>query len=208
MNQILLVKDNKEFNKKSFALKTQFIFYFIIFISLILIFIYMRYNSQKNSNQIAANLSNSYHVYRLYANNTSLNKTSNNPYIIGSIEIPKLNISYPVFSTLTEELLKVSPCRFYGEITDDSNLCIAGHNLDNNAFFSRIRTLVKNDKIIITDKSNYKYTFSVFDNYEVLPSDLSPIYSTKNNKKELTLVTCNNKNDKRIIIKSKLIFTN
>ena len=95
---------------------------------------------------------------------------------------------------------------FLCEISDNSNLCIAGHNFDNESFFSRIRTLTKDDKVIVTDESNFKYTFLVFDNYEVDPSDLSPIYQvTSKNKKELTLVTCNNQNNKRIIIKCKLV---
>ena len=39
-----------------------------------------------------------------------------------------------------------------------------------------------------------------YENYEVDENDLSPIFNFTKNKKQLTLVTCNNFNDKRIII--------
>ena len=187
MNQILFVKDdvesnNKNIEKKKSAYKTLFLFSFIVLIILITLFFYIQYHNQSFSNQSASRLSNSYQIYRLYSNSNSSNIQSQSSSIIGTIEIPKLNISYPILSELTEDLLKVSPCRFYGDIHDNSNLCIAGHNFDNESFFSQIRYLDVN---------------------EVDSSDLSPIYQTVNNSdKELTLVTCNNQNNRRIILKA------
>ena len=209
MNQIVFIKDDnnsKELKKKRLAFKTQFLFSIVMLVFLLAMFFYIRHINRKSSEKNSSYLSNSYQVYRLYSdNNDNYEDNSSNPYVIGNIEIPKINISYPILSTLNEELLKISPCRFYGQISDNSNLCIAGHNFDNDSFFSKINSLATNDEIIIIDKSNFKYTFLVFDNYEVDSSDLSPIYSvTGNNKKELTLVTCNNQNNKRIIIKAKL----
>ena len=174
---------------------------------LLAMFFYIRHITRKSSEKNASYLSNNYQVYRLYSNNNdTYESTSSNPYVIGNIEIPKINISYPILSTLNEELLKISPCRFYGQISDNSNLCIAGHNFDNDSFFSKINYLTINDEIVITDKTNFKYTFLVFDNYEVSASDLSPIYDIANkHSKELTLVTCNNQNGKRTIIKAMLV---
>ena len=208
MNQILFVKDdiesnNKNIEKKKSAYKTLFLFSFIVLIILITLFFYIQYHNQSFSNQSASRLSNSYQIYRLYSNSNSSNIQSQSSYIIDTIEIPKLNISYPILSELTEDLLKVSPCRFYGDIHDNSNLCIAGHNFDNESFFSQIRYLDVNDQVIIVDNNNVSYTFFVFDVYEVDSSDLSPIYQTVNNSdKELTLVTCNNQNNRRIILKA------
>ena len=212
MNQILVVKDDNSkkniIKKKKFVFKAQFLFSSLLIILLITIFLYFRYNKQTASDNYASHLSNNYQVYRLYSNDkqsTSQTNTESEANIIGNIQIPKLNISYPILSNLNENLLKLSPCRFFGNISDNSNLCIAGHNYDNNSFFSKIQNLKINDRIIISDNTNSVYTFYVFDNYEVAPSDLSPIYETTNQfKKELTLVTCNNQNDKRIIVKAKL----
>lgn len=82
------------------------------------------------------------------------------------------------------------------------NLCIAGHNYDNNKFFSKIATLNINDEIFIYDNFNKKFTYLVSDIYEVKPDDLSPIYSYDKNTKQLTLITCNNLNNNRIIVKA------
>ena len=86
--------------------------------------------------------------------------------------------------------------------TETCNLCIAGHNYNNNQFFSLISKLQKEDKINIYTNSHRKYTYSVFANYEVKTDDLSPI-SPFTSGHELTLVTCNNLNNNRIIIKAR-----
>ena len=119
---------------------------------------------------------------------------SNNNNIFGTIEIPKLNIKYPIFSKLTEENLKISPCKFYGDNLEDyGNICIAGHNYDNGKFFSNI-VLLNADDIIYIYSNNIKYSYSIISKYEVNPNDLTPIFEYDINKKNLTLVTCNNLN--------------
>ncbi len=136
-------------------------------------------------------------------NNLYTNNEYTNQFIIGEINIPILNISYPIFSMLDDKTLKISPCVFHGKMPPEKdNLCIAGHNYNNNQFFSNIYKLKEGDKIYIYDNNNHKYTYTVFTNYEVKTDDLSPlVYSNIN---ELTLVTCNNLNNLRIIVKAKL----
>jgi sortase A len=120
----------------------------------------------------------------------------------GIIEIPKINLYYPVFSYLTEDLLKISPCKFYGDTPDiNGNICIAGHNYDNSLFFSKLSTLSPNDEIYIYN-NNIQYTYFVYDIYEVAESDLSPVLNYEPNQKTLTLITCNNFNLNRIILKA------
>ena len=70
-------------------------------------------------------------------------------------------------------------------------------------FFSKINLLSPNDEIFIYDNLGYKYTYIVFENYEVKEDDLSPIYNYDKNIKELTLITCNNLNNNRFVIKAK-----
>ena len=122
----------------------------------------------------------------------------------GIIEISKINLYYPVFSYLTEDLLKISPCKFYGDMPDvNGNICIAGHNYDNSLFFSKIATLSQNDEISIFDYNGTQYSYLVYAIYEVTESDLSPVFNYNPNEKTLTLVTCNNFNSNRIIVKAK-----
>lgn len=203
MNQILeislkKIKDNK--NKIINFFKFQFTISIILLISIIIIFIYQKYILYKKE-KFSKQLINNYNITKIYSN-YSINSYINNN-ILGIIQIDKINIYYPIFSTYSEELLKISPCRFYGPSPGKlGNLCIAGHNYDNNKFFSNIPNLELNDEIIIFDHLNNKYVYNVTDKYEVATNDMNPIYSYDKKNKELTLITCNNKNNKRIIIKS------
>ena len=74
---------------------------------------------------------------------------------------------------------------------------------DNSLFFSKISSLSSNDEIFIFDNNGMKYIYFVYDIYEVSQSDLSPVLNYEINQKILTLVTCNNFNSNRIIIKAK-----
>lgn len=122
----------------------------------------------------------------------------------GIIQIPKIDLYYPVFSHLTEELLKSSPCKFYGDTPSvNGNICIAGHNYDNRLFFSKLSSLSSNDIIYIFDNNGFKYVYLVYNIYEVPSSDLSPVLNYEQNEKILTLVTCNNFNNNRIIVRAK-----
>lgn len=210
MNQILVTDLNSQkthIKKVKKILKFQFCFSIIFIITIISLIVnnaIILYKKEKYSAQIL----NNYNITKLYSNSSpsqSSNYSENieNSHIIGIIDIPKLNIYYPIFSTYDDELLKISPCKFYGPQPGKvGNLCIAGHNYDNNKFFSKIANLNKDDEIIIYNNSNKKFSYSVFDIYEVKSDDLSPVYSYNKNLKQLTLITCNNLNNNRIIVKA------
>lgn len=204
MNQILETKkDNKLKLKK--ILKLQF--YFSILLIFAICFYIFFYVSRLNKQEKYSNaLLNNYNITKLYSNLTSNESSKNfeNSNILGIIEIPKINVYYPIFSNYDEELLKISPCRFYGPSPGKiGNLCIAGHNYDNDKFFSKISSLKTDDEIIIYSNSNKKIIYLVFDTYEVDSNDLSPVYSYNENLCLLTLITCNNKNNNRIIVRAK-----
>ena len=224
MNQILYVK-NKKINP---FYRFQLYFSIIIIIVIVISFIIHKYNIY-NKETISKELLYNYSISKLYSNSNSnydcefdfdSSSTSNlvsnyikdlefpaesTENIIGIIQIPKINISYPIFSNLTDELLKISPCRFYGEMPNKiSNLCIAGHNYDNGKFFSNLYKLDIGDAIYIYDNNINKFQYIVTDIYEVEEIDWSPIKSKSLKNPTLTLITCNNKNKKRLIIKSNL----
>lgn len=142
-------------------------------------------------------------VYIIHGEDSSDNPETSNG-LFGIIEIPKINLYYPVFSELTEELLKVSPCKFYGGTPSyNGNICIAGHNYDNSLFFSKLSSLSQNDEISIFDTNGVPYIYFVYDVYEVTETNLSPILNYDANEKTLTLITCNNFNSNRIIVKAR-----
>ena len=109
-NQILSTIINKKSNKKFF----KFQFLISIFIIVILIgFICYSSISLLKKEQMSKNITSNYSIYKLYSNNSKSNESSYTQNIqnefFGTIEIPKINLYYPVFSHLDEELLKVSP---------------------------------------------------------------------------------------------------
>lgn len=204
MNQILVTSfNNKKENKKIF--KVQFVISIAIIIFAICFFIYYLY-SLKTSENFSKKIISNYNISTLYSSNKKNNEiqSSAENSIFGIIEIPKINIYYPVFSFLSEENLKVSPCKLYGtNLNENTNICIAGHNYNNDMFFSNIDKLQNGDKIYIYNNNGFKYIYKVFEKYEVKENDLSPIYNYNKNEKTLTLITCNNLNNNRIIIKAK-----
>lgn len=207
MNQILntKLKKKRKLNKNFF--KFQFTISILISFILICMIIYYIFTLKKKE-KISNNLIGNYNIYKLYSNGSQEDyveeKEQAENEIFGIIEIPKIGIRYPIFSHLNEELLKISPCKFYGESPKvNGNICIAGHNYNNSMFFSHLSLLNKNDEIYLYDNFNNKYVYIIFNLYEVHESDLSPIFDYNQSSKELTLITCNNINQNRFIIKAK-----
>ena len=127
-------------------------------------------------------------------------------YTIGVINIPSINVNYPILSTYTDELLKIAPCKFHGPNPNEvGNLCIAGHNYRNSKFFSKVPNLQLGDTIEITDLSGRMLTYTVYDKFIVNPDELSCTSQLTNGKKEITLITCTNDNKQRHIIKARVM---
>lgn len=125
---------------------------------------------------------------------------------IGSINIPSIGVNYPILAETTDNLLKVSVCRFWGGNANEvGNLCIAGHNYRNNRFFSKVLTLKVGDIIEITDLNNQTIKYSVYDKYTVDPKDRSCTSQVTNGKKIVTLITCTNDSKQRVIVQAQEI---
>ena len=67
-----------------------------------------------------------------------------------------------------------------------------------------MKLLDENDEIFIYDNLDNEYIYKVFSIYETDENDLSPIFNYEKNSKTLTLITCNNFNKKRIVVKAKM----
>lgn len=123
---------------------------------------------------------------------------------IGSISIPSINVDYPILAETTDNLLKVSVCKFWGGNANEvGNLCIAGHNYRNSRFFSKVPTLSVGDIIEITDLRNQTLKYEVYDKYTVDPEDTSCTSQVTNGKKIVTLITCTNDSKQRVIVRAK-----
>lgn len=202
MNQILICKKSKI---KNIVLKS--VLYSSISFSLVLLFyvIIYYYNLAKNE-IISKKMLLSYNISSLYYSDNRY-KTSyiNNsePLIIGTLEISKINLKYPILSYSDEENLNISPCRFAGSLPNQiGNLCIAGHNNIDNSFFGRLYLLKVGDIIRIFDnKKNYK-DYAIYTKYEIEKNDFECTSQDTAGKRIVTLMTCNSIKDTRIILKA------
>ena len=215
MNQILYTGiNNKKNNSKNNSKSFKFLLYIslFLFISTVSYFSVYLYNSKKQE-KFASTLINSFNIDSLYSNEQNYTivklNNSNEANIIGIIKIDKINIEYPIFSKTTDELLKISPCKFFGpEPNKVGNLCIAGHNFNDERFFSKLSSLKIGDVIEIYAPANVCVYYEVYDMYEIEKNDMNCTSQETNGKKEITLITCNNINKKRLIIKAREIKQN
>lgn len=213
MNQILVCKnDNYLYNNliiQNNKRKKIFCIVFVLSISIcIIILFYLLYSyfSKIKQEEKTSTLKNKYNVSTLYSSNSNYTaiKLNNEISIIGLIEIPKLNISYPILENSNKNLLKISVCKFSGPLPNRiGNLCIAGHNYKNNMMFSNLYNLQLGDSIFITDLNNTRLEYVVYDKFKVKQNNLTCTENT--NYIEVTLITCNsNNNSERIVIKAKV----
>lgn len=194
MNQILENRKSRLFKRKKYIVQFCISFFIIIFI--IIYFSWKKY-LESNVSKISNTTTKSYNITRLYSNNIKQNiiANDNTVTVIGTIEIPKINISYPIFSEYSDELLKISVCKLYGsDINAVGNLCIIGHNYNNGDFFSDLYKLNINDIINIYNLNSDAVSYSIYKTYEINPDNLDYLSQDTNGKKEITLITCNNSN--------------
>lgn len=212
MNQILQTRLKS--GRKKFFLKFQLFISIVVFL-LLIVYLFLYWQNLHRDELYSDSLLSNYNLTRLYANSESsnslyssdffsiLNANSNDNPILGIIEIKAINVYYPFFAYYSDENLKLSPCRFFGpEPGKVGNICILGHNYNNDKFFSNVNLLKLNDEIVLYDNLQNSFHYFVENVYEVNNSDFSPIYDYNKNGMFLTLITCNNVNNNRIIVRA------
>lgn len=144
------------------------------------------------------------HKNEVLPRNTRVTESGQVYWTIGKIEIPKINLEYGILNACTDELLKLSPCYFWGaEPNEVGNFCVVGHNYRNNKFFSKVINLVEGDEIYITDLTGRKLTYTIYDKYVVEPNNKECTSQLTNGLKEVTLITCTNDSSQRVIVKAR-----
>ncbi len=124
---------------------------------------------------------------------------------VGVVKIPKINLTYPILSKTTDALMKVAPCKFHGANPNEvGNLCIIAHNYRRKGvFFSDVEKLVIGDIVEIQDLSQRTIQYEVYDIHTVLPDNVADTTQKTNGRKEVTLITCTDDSQQRIIVKCK-----
>lgn len=125
--------------------------------------------------------------------------------VAAKLEIPEINLETYILEKCTEDSLNKSVAKFWGADPNKiGNLCIAGHNAPRNTnMFYNLKKLKIGNTLTISDNTIGKIEYEIYNIYNVLPEDVSPLSQETNGKREVTLITCTNDSKQRTIIKAK-----
>lgn len=135
------------------------------------------------------------------------NKTYMEGYeVMGTIEIPKTKVNYPILSEVTKRSIEIAVALMPGGagLNQPGNTTIAGHNYRNGLFFSDNKKLAKGDIIKITDQTGTTITYEIYDMFEQPFSNADFMIRDTGGAREISLSTCTDaSNDIRLIILAK-----
>lgn len=123
--------------------------------------------------------------------------------MIGKIKIEKINLELPILSHYTEELMKIAPTKYSGPNPNCiGNLVIIGHNYYDGTQFSDLDKLQVGDEVVIIDSTKNECLYSVYEKEVIESTDFSCLEENNDATKSfLTLVTCTNGTENRLLVK-------
>lgn len=127
-------------------------------------------------------------------------------HVIGAIYNEKIGLNTPIAEGINNMIAALCASTLYpNEQMGKGNYILAAHNLHSSrqALFSPVfRYVTSGNKINITD-FNQNYTYQIISREIVSPQNLSALKPTTN--PTLTLITCDQTNQKRVIYRGKLV---
>ena len=122
-------------------------------------------------------------------------------YVIGTIKIPSINLSYPILEKVTKSSLETSVAFLYGPgLNKVGNNVIIGHNYRNGTMFSNLKKLQNGAAIYITDSDGNKVKYKMYKIYRTSGDDATYMTRNTNGKREISLSTCTDDSKSRIIV--------
>ena len=103
---------------------------------------------------------------------------------IGTLDIPRLNISLPIMSEWSDAKLKTTPCRYAGTAYK-SGFVIAGHNYRRH--FGPLGRIAPGDRVTFTDVDGNVFAYDVAEIQVLKPAAIEDMVSQE---WDLSLFTC------------------
>ncbi len=126
--------------------------------------------------------------------------------VIGLIEIPEIDLEYPIIDRTTKITMATSISRFSGgEVNEYGNISLAGHNNYSGTMFGKNKKLKLKDKVLLTDLTGNTIEYEIYKIFVTNPDDVSILESKDKTIREVTLITCKNGRSERLIIKAREI---
>ena len=130
-----------------------------------------------------------------------ISKTYKGFGVLGTIEIPSINLKYPVLDKVTPKSIETAVAFLYGTgLNKPGNSVIIGHNYRNGLFFSNLKKVNIGEKIYITDLEGNRQEYNIYNKFEAAENDTSFYQRDTGGKPEITLSTCTDDSSARIII--------
>lgn len=124
--------------------------------------------------------------------------------VTANLQIEKLKIDTCVLEDYTKNAMEVCVTKFFGPNPNEvGNFCITGHNYITKNMFGYLYTLKNGDVLTLTDNENGTVKYKIYDKYKVRPSQTYGLSQRTNGKREVTLITCCNYSNERLIIKAR-----
>ena len=121
--------------------------------------------------------------------------------IIGTLKIDKIDLYNPIIEYEGDSSLEIAINKYAGpDINEFGNVVLASHNRRNKTGFARVYELNINDTAILTDRYGNRIEYYVTEKYYAELNDPSSLTNNIQDKRIVTLVTCNNNGDKRYIV--------
>jgi len=121
--------------------------------------------------------------------------------VVARLDIPSIGVSLPVLSETTDTALKYSVCYFSGpEPGGEGNLIITGHNYASGAHFGNLDEMKAGDTANLTDPNGNVFTYTVYETELITPDDTGAL-SDMQYGRELTLLTCEENANRRLLVR-------
>lgn len=156
-------------------------------------------------NEILNNLNYKNSIAQNPGDNNTVRKVYYEGFVkLGTIEISKTGISYPILDDISQQALDTAVGVLYptnAALNTPGNVVIIGHNYKNGKFFSNNKKLQVGDKIKVTDNNGRSLSYTIYEIFETTPEDTE--YITRERPEgsvEISLSTCTDDVKNRLII--------
>lgn len=122
---------------------------------------------------------------------------------VGTINIPKTKVSYPILLDQSPKALEVGVSVTYPsspEINQPGNVVIIGHNYRNGKLFSNNKKLENGDIIKITGLDGKTLNYTIYEIFEAAPTETKYMTRNTDGKTEISLSTCTDDGNNRLVI--------
>lgn len=122
----------------------------------------------------------------------------------GVLEIPKIDLKTYIFDEYSEERMNICPTKLWGPSPNSyGNYSMIGHNYQKENMFNNLIELNVGDEILFTDNTNGEIKYIVYDIYRVKENNVEPVKQKSKEVMEITLITCVNYTNNRLIVKAR-----